>query len=122
ALLACASAHWEVSNQDADLDSELSGSDARDRKYAAVGDYIARMSHVLILLWDGEQNEKLGGTGWVKMRRDYWAKRAGTEPSELSAPGYLPAIHIVTPRAAHAHAGPANPRIELIGTLPGALD
>ena len=118
-LLASAEASWEVNNKDDALDSDMSRSGVRDRQYAAVGDYIARMSHVLILLWDGQQNEKLGGTGWVKMRRDYWASRAPTEESVPGPPGYLPTIHIVTPREAHADAGQGKLRIELIGKLPG---
>ena len=121
-LLASSEASWEVNEKDDAPDSGMSGSKGRDGKYAAVGDYIARMSHVLILLWDGRQNEKLGGTGWVKMRRDYWAKRAPTGPSVPGPPGYLPTIHIVTPREANTEKGQTKPRIELIGTLPEASD
>src|SRR6476660_380985 len=64
-LLARADSHLEVS----DKDSERSD---RPQKYAAVGDYIARRSNVLILLWDGRDNDKIGGTAWVKKRREYW--------------------------------------------------
>lgn len=53
----------------------LDGSDAtntrdqgnlRNRQYAAVGVHIARKAHILIALWDGDQNnEAVGGTNWV---------------------------------------------------------
>lgn len=68
--------------------------DTRARRYAAVGDYIARNSHVLILLWDGKDNQKLGGTAWVKKRREYWKgaeKRAGQ-------PDYVETVHLLTRR------------------------
>jgi hypothetical protein len=50
--------------------------DERTRQYAAVGDYIARKSDLLILLWDGKENRKVGGTAWVRMRRAHWAHLA----------------------------------------------
>lgn len=68
--------------------------DTRARRYAAVGDYIARNSHVLILLWDGKDNQKLGGTAWVKKRREYWksAERRADQPD------YVETIHLLTRR------------------------
>lgn len=89
--------------------------DLRSNKYADVGDYIARRSHVLILLWDGEDNEKMGGTAWVKKRRDHWinlSKIGGSAPAIF---GYVGTIQIVTPRLTNAH---RHPKIEIIGDLP----
>jgi hypothetical protein len=88
---------------------------ARADKYAAVGDYIARRSNVLILLWDGQDNSKVGGTAWVKKRRDYWidlSKPSGDVPTPF---GYVGTIQVVTPRRAGSG---YRPKIEIIGDLP----
>jgi hypothetical protein len=69
--------------------------DERTQRYAAVGDYIARKSHVLILLWDGKENQKIGGTAWVRMRRKRWAHVA----KESGAGSTLETIHVPTRRA-----------------------
>ena len=70
--------------------------DDRTQKYARVGDYIARKSDVLILLWDGQDNQKVGGTAWVKMRREHWS-RVAQENGQSPA---LETIHVPTRRAA----------------------
>lgn len=106
-LLAKAGTHWVVSPQPQ--------SGRRAEYYAAVGDYIARHSNVLILLWDGIQNEKLGGTGWVKVRRDYWMARASQDASTVPPPGYLDTVQIVTPRLASE----PKPTIGIHGTFTG---
>jgi hypothetical protein len=69
--------------------------DERTQRYAAVGDYIARKSHLLILLWDGKENQKIGGTAWVRMRREYWAQVA-----KESGDASLETIHVPTRRTA----------------------
>src|SRR3954468_23899818 len=112
-LLKAAQASWVVQKEKAS-----GGATLRDRQYAAVGDYIARASHVLILLWDGEQNDKVGGTGWVKMRRDFWLAHCDSAGSKLPPPGYLETIHIVTPREISLQSGEEPPRIQIIGKLP----
>jgi hypothetical protein len=69
--------------------------DERTQRYAAVGDYIARESHLLILLWDGKENQKVGGTAWVRTRREHWtcvAKESGDAST-------LEMIHVPTRRA-----------------------
>lgn len=108
-LLAASDSHFEVRDPTPE-------SDRRSEKYAAVGDYIARRSHVLILLWDGQDNEKIGGTAWVKKRREHWMN---VSKSKGSAPifGYAGTIHILTPRMVSAH---PHPKIEIIGELPPA--
>jgi hypothetical protein len=115
-LLDTANSHWELSDNQPDQ-SLLSDSNRRTQRYAAVGDFIARASHVLILLWDGRDNEKVGGTAWVKKRREHWlevAEANGTPPDVF---GYLGTIHIVTPRETAEKTG--HPRIEIVGDLPG---
>jgi hypothetical protein len=115
-LLATAKSQWEL-REDQPNQSLLSDSNRRTQRYAAVGDFIARTSHVLILLWDGRDNQKVGGTAWVKKRREHWVRvgeEKGTSPDGF---GYLGTIHIVTPRETTTSA--ARPRIEIVGELPG---
>ena len=89
--------------------------DDRVSKYAAVGDYIARRSHVLILLWDGQNNEKVGGTAWVKKRRGHWEDLAKAEGGAPPMFGYVGTIQIVTPRRTNRS---RRLKIEIIGDLP----
>jgi hypothetical protein len=105
-LLATAASVFEVSSDNAPT---------RTDKYAAVGDYIARRSNVLILLWDGKDNSKVGGTAWVKKRREYWINLAKTTGNVPAPFGYLGTIQIVTPRQAGRG---QRPKIETIGDLP----
>jgi hypothetical protein len=108
-LLGTADSHFEV--RDTEPKSAL-----RSEKYADVGDYIARRSHLLILLWDGQDNEKMGGTAWVKKRREHWINLSKTGGSAPPSFGYAGTIQIVTPRLTNAH---PRPKIEIIGDLPG---
>jgi hypothetical protein len=114
-LLATANSQWELSVDQPDQ-SLLSDSNRRTQRYAAVGDFIARASHVLILLWDGRDNQKVGGTAWVKKRREHWVRLAEMHGEAPDVFGYLGTIHIVTPR--EAAEGTERPRIEIVGGLP----
>jgi hypothetical protein len=107
-LLRASDSHFEVRDPRTE-------SDRRSEKYAGVGDYIARRSHVLILLWDGQDNEKMGGTAWVKKRREHWINLSKTEGNAPPIFGYAGTIHIVTPRLANSD---RHPVIEIIGELP----
>jgi hypothetical protein len=113
-LLGVAEAVFELPNTDADGVS-LKDSKARAERYAAVGDYIAQRSNVLILLWDGQDNEKVGGTAWVKKRRDYWTSETERGPGGF---GYAGTIQIVTPRHGSTGMAAVRPRIEILGELP----
>jgi hypothetical protein len=114
-LLATANSQWELSG-DQPNQSLLSDSNRRTQRYAAVGDFIARTSHVLILLWDGRDNQKVGGTAWVKKRREHWVNLAAMQGTSPDVFGYLGTIHIVTPRETAAVT--ERPRIEIVGELP----
>jgi hypothetical protein len=114
-LLATANSQWELSG-DQSKQSLLSDNNSRTQRYAAVGDFIARASHVLILLWDGRDNQKVGGTAWVKKRREHWVGLAEMRGAAPDAFGYLGTIHIVTPR--ETAAATERPRIEIVGGLP----
>ena len=114
-LLATADSQWELSGDQSEQ-LLLSDSTGRTQRYAAVGDFIARASHVLILLWDGHDNAKVGGTAWVKKRREHWVRLAEMQGTAPDVFGYLGTIHIVTPR--DTAEGTERPRIELVGGLP----
>jgi hypothetical protein len=114
-LLSAARSQFDVGDSPS-TEASLSDAKLRAQKYAAVGDFIAQKSHVLILLWDGRENQKLGGTSWVKKRREHWVKlgeQKGTTPEPF---GYVSTIQIVTPRQSSNAA--VRPRIEIVGTLP----
>jgi hypothetical protein len=73
--------------------------EARDKQYAFVGAYIARYSHAIIALWDGDTKELTGGTSYVvgfKLRGippPYVAMQGRFEPEETGV-----VYQIVTPR------------------------
>jgi hypothetical protein len=117
-FLAAAELSWEVSDENEREKRRLAESDVRAKKYAAVGDYIARASHVLLLLWDGCDNEKIGGTAWVRKRREYWIKAAKRGGSDPDAFGYVGTIQIVTPRLTAARSTQGRLRVQIIGDLP----
>jgi hypothetical protein len=110
-LLAAAESSWKVS-------SDEGTGQTRTEQYAAVGDFIARKSHILLLLWDGRENDKVGGTAWVKTRREYWVRVARQETDKSERPEYGPTIQIVTPRATTAGDPNYRSRVETIGDLP----
>lgn len=47
------------------LESISDYGDARDLQYAQVGVFLCAHCHILLALWDGKYNDKLGGTGQV---------------------------------------------------------
>lgn len=107
ALLGSAEAQWEIL-----IPASNTGMD-RTRHYAEVGDFIARRSHVLILLWDGGDNRKVGGTAWVKKRREHWVSEVSEQGLGLFP--YGPTIQVVTPRASGRS---PRPRPATIGQIP----
>jgi hypothetical protein len=110
ALLAQAESHWEIPT------ANSAGIEDRTRHYAEVGDFIARHSHVFILLWDGSDNRKVGGTAWVKKRREHWVKQ-GCHRCRSEPFGYGPTIQVVTPRTSGRL---PRPRPATIGDLPAS--
>lgn len=109
ALLATAESHWAFPI------TTNPRTESRTRHYAEVGDFIARYSHVLILLWDGKDNRKIGGTAWVKKRREHWVNAASDPCRGIVPMGYGPIIQVVTQRASGR---PPRPRPATIGELP----
>jgi hypothetical protein len=104
ALLAKAKSQWEIP-------MAKTGTEGRTRQYAEVGELIARDSHVLILLWDGEENRKVGGTAWVRKRREHWVRKR----ADGKTFAYGPSIQVVTPRVSGRL---PRPRPATIGELP----
>jgi hypothetical protein len=92
-LLKTADEHFEL----ADTGPKYT-TDKRTQSYAAVGDYIARHSDLLVLLWDGKENQKVGGTGWVRKRREHWVELANKKGAFES----LQTIHVPTRRTGQA--------------------
>lgn len=112
ALLAMAKSQWEIPMAKA-------GTDARTRQYAEVGELIARDSHVLILLWDGEENRKVGGTSWVRKRREHWVREGAKLGPDRKTFAYGPTIQVVTPRVSGRL---PRPRPATIGELPPSAE
>lgn len=104
ALLAKARSRWEIPRAKA-------GTGWRTKQYAEVGELIARDSHVLILLWDGEENRKVGGTAWVSKRRKHLVR----EGAGLKTFASGPTIQVVTPRVSGRL---PRPRPATVGDLP----
>jgi hypothetical protein len=104
-LLAMAEFHWEIPM------AGKTGTRSRTRQYTEVGELIARESHILIVLWDGEENRKVGGTAWVRKRREHWVRKG----AGLKAFAYGPTIQVVTPRVSGSL---PRPRPATIGELP----
>lgn len=109
ALFAMAEFHWEIPI------TTKARAQSRTDQYAEVGDFIAAYSHILILLWDGRDNGKIGGTAWVKKRREHWVKAASNPFGGIVPLVYGPTIQVVTPRASGRL---PRPRPATIGELP----
>ena len=116
-LLDAAHSRWEMSDGSQNPASLTDGA-VRAQRYAAVGDYIAQKSHVLILLWDGRHNQKVGGTSWVMKRREHWIRTAAAEGGAPDVFGYVGTIHVVTPREATEGGTQPRRRVEIVGGLP----
>jgi len=76
--------------------------ECRSRQYAVVGEFLARHSHILIALWDGTDNRKIGGTAWTKKKREYWQAEASDRFQKADPLGYGSFLHVVTPRRSGA--------------------
>jgi hypothetical protein len=73
--------------------------DQQNRQYALLGGYIARHSQILIALWDGVENTKIGGTRHVvQFKLEGVPEPYGPPQSPLDPVENGPVYHIVTPR------------------------
>jgi hypothetical protein len=121
-MLAAAESSWEVPSAggSSGSGSDDRGAQSRAERYAAMGELIAQRSDVLILLWDGRENNKKGGTAWVKKRREHWVSVAKERERDGTPLRYGRTIQIVTPRATLEAGGGSRQRVEIIGDLPPA--
>jgi hypothetical protein len=79
--------------------------DRRAHQYALVGAHIARASHVLIALWDGEQSTAVGGTAEIVRFRCYGVPGHYLHrTSVLDAPETGCVYHVYAPRFAQQDA------------------
>jgi hypothetical protein len=95
---------------------KIEGSEARNRQYALVGACVARHSHFLLALWDGEQKAGAGGTEQiVEFQRNGYFKdndlqqsferlnepfMPGADPLTAPEPGLV--VHLLTRRQGKA--------------------
>jgi hypothetical protein len=121
-MLAAAESSWEVPSAGGSSESggDDRGTQSRAERYAAMGEFIAQRSDVLILLWDGRENNKKGGTAWVKKRREHWVSVAKERNPDGTPLRYGRTIQIVTPRATLEPGSGNRQRVEIIGDLPTA--
>jgi hypothetical protein len=115
-MLAAAESSWEVPGDSGS--SEAGGGQGRADRYAEMGDFIARRSDVLLLLWDGRENNKKGGTAWVRKRRQHWVGTAAERAHEIDPSRYGRTIQIVTPRRTTEAESGTPQRVKIIGDLP----
>ena len=89
----------------------------RNRQYTQVGAYVARHSHILIALWDGEKTGEEGGTGQiVDFKLDGIPPPYARARKQLDIVDNGPVYHIVTPRTKNPN--PKDTPFKLIVTFP----
>jgi hypothetical protein len=90
--------------QDAPSDHEpLTAHELRERRYRAVGIFLAQQSHLLLALWDGRPTTSNAGTAAVvrlKLEGTSGIPEAGLRPLDAEDGG--PVYHVHTPRAGEA--------------------
>jgi hypothetical protein len=95
ALLARADSVFEVSPA-VDPASIRDPGPARDRRYEVAGAYVVAQCQILIVLWDGVDSGKIGGTSaMIKLRTE---GPSDARECHLQPPELFPVYHIVTPR------------------------
>jgi hypothetical protein len=102
-LLASAERWFELPLlEGADEASVRAGGETRDRQYAALGEYLAENSQILLALWDGVESKRLGGTAQTVSFKLHGSgtyiprQRSSLDPVETG-----PVHQIVTPRASN---------------------
>ncbi len=95
ALLARADSVFEVPPS-ADPASIRNPGPARDTRYELAGAYVVHQSQILMVLWDGVDSGKVGGTSaMIKLRTE---GPSDARECRLQPPELFPVYHIVTPR------------------------
>jgi len=98
-LLARAENWFELPVSEEKFDQDDSDSDSRRRPYGELGWYIARHSHLLLALWDGDDANGTSGTAKVVSLKLHGLPRPDELRCSLKEPaGIGPVHHIVSPR------------------------
>ena len=98
-LLAAAEERYFVGFVGDNAAGNVGDPDRRARQYAEAGAYMARISHVLIALWNGKPTDAIGGTARVVQYRLDGAPEPYRAPlGLLDAPNTGPVYQVVTPR------------------------
>jgi hypothetical protein len=98
-LLAGAEDRYDMPYVGDNAASNVSDPERRARQYAEAGAYIARVSHVLIALWNGKPSDATGGTAQIVRFRLDGAPEPYRAPTGLLDAPDTGAVHqIVTPR------------------------
>ena len=91
-------------------DEQLTPHDRREKRYRAVGMFVAQQSHVLLALWDGRATSSGAGTAAVvrmKLEGPSGLPEAGLRPLDAEDGG--PVYHVHTPRAGETAPPPKKP-------------
>ncbi|HEU5442796.1 MAG TPA: hypothetical protein VFU61_03160 [Steroidobacteraceae bacterium] len=91
-------------------DEQLTTHESREKRYRAVGMFLAQQSHLLLALWDGRSNASSAGTAAVvhmKLEGPSGMPEAGLRPLDVDDGG--PVYHIHTLRAGEPAEHSANP-------------
>jgi hypothetical protein len=98
--------------QDADSDAQsLTPHDLREKRYRAVGVFLAQQSHLVLALWDGQPTASGAGTfAVVRLQLDGPAgmPEAGLRPLDAEDGG--PVYHVHAPRAGEQAPAPRPPQ------------
>ena len=98
-LLAAADGRYAMPFADDNDATNVSDRARRARQYSLVGTHVARVSHVLIALWNGKVSESVGGTASVVDFRRYGTRGTFEDRSALlDAPLTGAVYQVVTPR------------------------
>ncbi len=77
----------------------------RNSCYEQLGFYLAQNSHVLFALWNGDKQEKTGGTSQVvRYFLQGVSDKSADRTSALNLPSYRPVVHILTRRTSQPQA------------------
>jgi hypothetical protein len=101
----------------AELGDVDAASKGRRHCYAVAGAFIARHSQILLALWDGKDQQKIGGTAHVvRFKREGVDEPFGPPRSPLDLVEGGPVYHLVTPR--QSDPAPAGKPLALVKLFP----
>ena len=90
----------------------------RNLQYEEMGKFIARQSQIVIALWDGIYNQRVGGTGAVVKFQTQGVQSDGND--DLQPLELFPVYHIITPR--QSNPSPPGEAFKIIKIYPSAFE